>query len=75
MTSKKKEKPKHLGRGLESLLGPIKLGQVDEAQAIPITVAEPNFPVDKELRESLRQISVDSIIPNPYQPRTVWDWE
>lgn len=73
MTSNKKEKPKHLGRGLESLLGPIKLGQVDDSQAIPITVAEPNFPIDKELRESLRQISIDSIIPNPYQPRTVWD--
>lgn len=69
----KKEKPRHLGRGLESLLGPIKSVQDNESQPIPITVVGSNFPIDKELRDSLRQVSVDSIIPNPYQPRTVWD--
>jgi ParB family chromosome partitioning protein len=33
----------------------------------------PNLPPDKELRDSLREISIDSISPNPYQARTVWD--
>jgi ParB family chromosome partitioning protein len=32
-----------------------------------------NFPPDKELNNSLREIDVESISPNPYQPRTVWD--
>ena len=52
MANKKKEKPKHLGRGLASTA---------------------NFPPDKELQESFREISIDDIRPNPYQPRTVWD--
>jgi ParB family chromosome partitioning protein len=32
-----------------------------------------NFPPDKELRNSLREISVADIRTNPYQARTVWD--
>jgi ParB family chromosome partitioning protein len=33
----------------------------------------PNFPPDKELRNSLREISVADITTNPYQARTAWD--
>lgn len=73
MTSKKKDKPKHLGRGLQSLLGPITPENPDPQQAIPITGFNDKFPLDKELHDSLRDISVDDIRPNPYQPRTVWD--
>jgi ParB family chromosome partitioning protein len=73
MTDKKKEKPKHLGRGLASLLGPITLTTNEEKQILSNPVATANFPPDKELRDSLRKISVDAISPNPYQPRTVWD--
>ncbi len=36
MSSSKKDKPKHLGRGLESLLGPIKTGNDDLVRPIPI---------------------------------------
>jgi len=32
-----------------------------------------NFPPDKELRDSLQEISIDTISPNPYQARTVWN--
>jgi len=32
-----------------------------------------NFPPDKELHQALREVSIDTIFPNPYQPRTVWD--
>jgi ParB family chromosome partitioning protein len=73
MTTQKKEKPKHLGRGLESLMGPIIPDHPDPKQTIPIAAVTSNFPFDKELRESLREVDIDSIRPNPYQPRTVWD--
>lgn len=73
MDDKKIDKPKHLGRGLQSLLGPIK----DTLEAVemetPNSNIAPNYPIDKELQNSLRQIKVISVLPNPYQPRTVWN--
>ena len=73
MAIKKKEKPKHLGRGLASLLSPIisDATQSEQVPSNPATTA--NFPPDKELHDSLREIALDAIRPNPYQPRTVWD--
>jgi ParB family chromosome partitioning protein len=73
MTTQKKEKPKHLGRGLESLMGPIIPDHPDPKRTIPIVPVASNFPIDKELRDSLREVDIDSIRPNPYQPRTIWD--
>ena len=73
MVDKKKEKPRHLGRGLQSLLGPIITSGIDTEQVIPDTPSIPNFPPDKELRESLQTINIESISPNPYQARTVWN--
>lgn len=73
MTSTKKEKPKHLGRGLQSLLGPIRNTEKSETQEVTMTNIEANFPSDKELQNSLREIKVGSITANPYQPRKVWD--
>jgi ParB family chromosome partitioning protein len=73
MVNRKKEKPKHLGRGLQSLIRPI---ISDKAEVINVSSAaaiSSNFPPDKELRSSLREISIDAVRPNPYQPRTVWD--
>jgi len=71
--AKKKEKTKHLGRGLQSLLSPI-ISEPTEAKELLSTTAEgSNFPPDKELRDSLQEISIDEISPNPYQPRKVWD--
>jgi len=73
MANKKKEKPRHLGRGLASLLGPITSGADVENQAIPITAIAAKLPPDNELHSSLREIRIDSIKPNPYQPRMIWD--
>jgi ParB family chromosome partitioning protein len=69
----KKEKPKHLGRGLQSLLGPITMMPTTEEIPIPIAETGPKLLSYKDLRESVRQLRLDSIRPNPYQPRTVWD--
>jgi ParB family chromosome partitioning protein len=85
MANKKREKPKHLGRGLASLLGPITLNATKASKVLSesaITDSSPlgahrtatgNFPPDEELRNSLQEIDIDAISPNPYQPRTVWD--
>ena len=73
MSNKKREKPRHLGRGLASLLSPI-ISDTDEvSQMLPEPPIVANFPPDKELHQALREVSIDTIFPNPYQPRTVWD--
>lgn len=71
MTTKKEKRP-HLGRGLESLIGstaqPLRpQGQQDSEQG--------KFPPDSRLKQSIREVPVGSIEPNPYQPRTKWDQE
>jgi len=73
MVNKKREKPKHLGRGLESLLGPITYEPTEVNQMLSDSAAISKFPSDRELHESLREISIDAIAPNPYQARIVWD--
>jgi ParB family chromosome partitioning protein len=73
MADRKREKPKHLGRGLQSLLSPITSGDPETNQVLPSPPSVSNFPYDKELRDSLQKISIDSISPNPYQARTVWN--
>jgi ParB family transcriptional regulator, chromosome partitioning protein len=73
MDQGKKDKPRHLGRGLQSLLSPI--------TSTPVHVTAPSdpqqivgkYPVDKELASGLMSLSLDSLLPNPYQPRTEWD--
>ncbi len=74
MTSTKElKKNKHLGRGLESLLGPIT--SQPEALKEPFLDAgqERNFMPDKELRDSYQEIGVELISPNPFQARTIWN--
>jgi len=73
MADRKREKPRHLGRGLQSLIGPITIEGSEAEQILPGSPAVSNFPPDKELRDSLQKISIDSISPNPYQARTVWN--
>ena len=74
MAIKKKEKQRHLGRGLESLLGPItSVRNSYKNRNLPDSGVEAKFPPDKELRQSLREINMNSISPNPYQARIVWD--
>ena len=69
----KKEKTKHLGRGLQSLLSPINSFRAEQTEVIQSSTEDSNMPPDIELRESLRELSIESISPNPYQPRTVWN--
>ena len=73
MITDKKEKPKHLGRGLASLLSPITPTELDLNPAPAEPAITPNFPPDKELSNAFREINVDLISPNPYQPRMVWN--
>jgi len=70
---KKREKPRHLGRGLPSLLSPITLEPEEVNQLLSDDAGAANFPPDKNLRESLRKINLDDKSPNPYQARTVWN--
>lgn len=71
MTTKKEKRP-HLGRGLESLIGstaqPLRPHAGQEAE-------QSKFPPDSRLKQSIREVAVGSIEPNPYQPRTKWDQE
>jgi ParB family chromosome partitioning protein len=69
----KKEKTKHLGRGLQSLLGPINSLRAEPTEVIQSSTDDSNMPPDKELRDSLQELNIESISPNPYQPRTVWN--
>ena len=73
-----KEKKRHLGRGLASLLGPSAANMQDaEDIAIePDPTQEPvKFPPDTTAMNSLQDVPVDRIEPNPYQPRTHWNDE
>jgi len=71
--AKKKEKTKHLGRGLQSLLSPIISAPTEAKELLSTSPDDSNFPPDKELRDSLQELSIEAISPNPYQPRTVWN--
>jgi ParB family chromosome partitioning protein len=73
MANTKKERPKHLGRGLEALLSPIISEEAELRHIVADQAAASNFPPDKELHHSLQDIRIDAISPNPYQARTVWN--
>ena len=73
MTITKREKPRHLGRGLESLISPITSGGEEQGGILSDRSESSNFPVDKELGDSLQEISLNDISPNPYQARNVWN--
>ncbi len=69
----KKEKPRHLGRGLDSLISPITTSRSDSSRLLSDRAMDSNFPIDKELSDVLREISLDDISPNPYQARIGWN--
>ena len=73
MSIVKKEKPRHLGRGLDSLISPITTISQGAEGVLSDHKNEHNFPLDKELSDSLRLVSLDNISPNPYQARTEWN--
>ncbi len=69
---RKKEKPKHLGRGLQSLLSPI-ITDMEAQELLSNPSENSNFPPDKELSNSLQELNIEDISANPYQARTVWN--
>jgi ParB family transcriptional regulator, chromosome partitioning protein len=71
--TEKTEKPKHLGRGLASLLGPITMTTEESPLSIPIAEINPNILSNKEIHDSFRDIKVDEIEANPYQVRSLWN--
>lgn len=73
MAAINKERTKHLGRGLASLLGPITASEMEVKTAVPIVTIDHKSLQDKKLSDTLKDVDIDSISPNPYQPRTVWD--
>lgn len=72
MASNKKEKRKHLGRGLESLLGPIS-SQAPSPKEVFDKAKGIKLPPDEELRDAVAIVPIAKIKPNPYQPRTQWN--
>ena len=69
MDINRKDKPKHLGRGLQSLIGPI-TSVVSEEKSADFQGSDiHNYPIDKELRDFLREIDVNSVSANPHQAR------
>jgi len=73
MSIVKKEKPRHLGRGLDSLISPITINPSNSDTILSDPTMRPNFPLDKELSDSFRLIKLDVILPNPYQARIEWN--
>ncbi len=71
--TEKTEKPRHLGRGLASLLGPITSLPQEKPLPIPIAEIDPNALSDKNLGISFREIKIDEIKPNPQQVRFLWN--
>jgi len=78
--NQKTEKPKHLGRGLASLLGPIT--SLAEDSHLPLDGSPPPIPITeigsnawpaKDLRDSLKELKVEDIQPNPFQVRFIWN--
>ena len=68
------EKPRHLGRGLESLLGPMP-SNLSSVESAPPHAAASNLPPDPERDTALKNLPLNVISPNPYQARTVWNEE
>lgn len=74
MSTEKAEKPKRLGRGLQSLLGPINSEQSSSSGTVE-PLRGHKYSNERGIREAVRDISLDDISANPYQARTVWDEE
>lgn len=74
----KTDKPRHLGRGLEALLGPISAAPpaVSERTVPEMQAATPALdilPPDTAVGDSFRSLPLGSIRANPYQARTIWN--
>lgn len=70
MAEKTVSKPKHLGRGLQSLLGPTTTIDSDEVKDNSKSKV-----VEQAAKESVQELPIKSISVNPHQARTYWDEE
>lgn len=80
MSAGKGDKPRHLGRGLEALLGPISTPTPPVAERISDETPLPSSkvvisPPDKEVGDSFQNLALSAIQVNPYQARTIWNEE
>lgn len=73
MPTKTVERQKHLGRGLESLLGPINEKKADSKPPTTPGQNEHMSSNENTLDQSPGHIPLESISVNPYQARTQWD--
>jgi len=73
MSSERSVKAKRLGRGLETLLGPINTAKETNYAASAEPLSGRNFSNDRQIRNSVREIRLDDICANPYQSRSVWN--
>ncbi|RKY09651.1 MAG: hypothetical protein DRP66_01670 [Planctomycetota bacterium] len=71
MSKSQKSRRPHLGRGLESLLGPL---TPLPSESAPAKEGKP-FPPDKAQQQAVGMVPVKEIKPNPHQPRTTWNDE
>ena len=73
MIDAKKDKPRHLGRGLESLLGPITPRPIQNDEALQ-ELQNIHKPIpDKGLGVVMKEVEISQIKVNPYQARTVFE--
>jgi ParB family chromosome partitioning protein len=66
-------RPRHLGRGLESLLAPHGQQPPSQMQHDSADASTGPGPSDSHPSTSLAEIRLDAIGPNPYQARRHWD--
>ncbi len=67
-------KTRHLGRGLEALLGPISPSDSPGSSGPESSLIDPNLLNDNKLNASF-EIPITAISPNPHQVRKVFDEE
>ena len=72
MVDKTGRQRRHLGRGLDALLGPITMPEAQNSLE-PVSSKGPKFSPDKELQSSMRTLLIEAVKPNPYQPRVSYD--
>ena len=70
--AEKKQKPRHLGRGLDSLLRAT-VNTAPKSDILSDSSTGVPFPPDEKLKSSLKRIPLKEIRPNPYQPRKTWN--
>ena len=71
---KVRPKQKHLGRGLQSLLGGITHAPHIQPVSQETDTQRPQFAPEGP-SETIASVSLDKISPNPFQPRRVWNEE